>query len=290
MPRALESLQALLCRLITAPDGVASALAHEHRLPRGGLGAVIGGDARMTPHERLDVYANMYFYRLLEVLRKDYPATAAALGTDHFHNVVTGYLLEYPPSEPSIFYAGQYLPRYLRSHPLRREFPYAAELAALERAISEVFCARDGLALDAAAMRTIALARWPRIRMRAVPALEVLRTRWRVTQSLRRFETRRLWRPPARSDSIILVWRRDLKVFYRELDPVEARGIAALRRGASFGEICSVIAAAAISDDDFGAASDPAATINTMLARWLRDGIVAGATPVKKKAAARVRY
>ena len=26
-------------------------------------------------HERVDIYANMYFYRLLEVLQEDFPAT-----------------------------------------------------------------------------------------------------------------------------------------------------------------------------------------------------------------------
>ena len=156
MPLQLKHTQGLLYRLIAAPGGVAEGLEHERGLPRGGLDAVIGGDPRMTTVERLDIYANMYFFRLLEVLKEDFSAVAAVLGEDNFHNLVTGYLTEYPPTEASVFWAGRYLADFLRTHPLRREYPYLAELAALERAIVEVFCARDIEPRDAGAMRAIA--------------------------------------------------------------------------------------------------------------------------------------
>ncbi len=270
MPLQLKNMQRLLYRLITAPGGVAEGLGHERGLPRGGLGAVIGGDARITPAERLSIYANMYFFRLLEVLKEDFPAVAAALGEDKFHNLVTGYLTEYPPTEASVFWAGRYLADYLRTHPIRGEYPYIADLAALERAIVEVFCARDTTALDAAAMRSVAPEGWPSVRMRAIAALRVLETDWRVASALRTFEAGRELKAPVRGASTILVWRRDGKVFFREVDASEARAIARLRRGATFGAICASFVAKSV-------ARDPVAAINAMLVRWLRDGIVADA-------------
>ncbi|MHB8380867.1 MAG: HvfC/BufC family peptide modification chaperone [Candidatus Binataceae bacterium] len=274
MPLALKNTQSLLYRLIAAPGGVEEGLAHERGLPRGGLGAVIRGDSRMSAAERLDIYANMYFHRLLEVLTEDFPALSAALGADNFHNLVTGYLTEYPPTEASVFWTGKYLAEYLRTHPLRREFPYAADLAELERAIVEVFCARDVAPLGADAMRAIAPERWPSMRMRAITALRVIELEWRIAPALRAFGNRHKWKPPARGASTIVVWRSDAKVFYRGLDSAEAGAVAKLKRGAAFGAICAGVSRAIARQNS---ARDPVAAINAMLARWLRDGIVAGA-------------
>ena len=77
---------------------------------------MIRRDARV---ERLEIYANAYFYRILDCLKEDFPATLATLGADNFHNLVTGYLIEYPPTEPSISYAGRHLAEFLR-HPSMR--------------------------------------------------------------------------------------------------------------------------------------------------------------------------
>src|SRR6202046_37111 len=134
MSTQLEQLQSLLYRLITAVSGVAEGLAAEPDLGATGLDALVLGDDRLSAEARVDIYANMYFYRILDVLKEDFPATLAVLGDDNFHNLVTGYLLEYPPTEPSLYYCGQHLAAYLRDHPLREGAPFIAALAAVERA------------------------------------------------------------------------------------------------------------------------------------------------------------
>src|SRR5580700_12173890 len=121
MPTELKELQCLLYRLITAPSGVAEGLAAEHDLGAGGLDAIVLGDDRLSAEARVDIYANMYFYRIRDALKEDFPATLAVLGDDNFHNLVTGYLIEYPPTEPSLYYCGQHLAAYLRDHPMRAD-------------------------------------------------------------------------------------------------------------------------------------------------------------------------
>ncbi|MEA2650048.1 MAG: putative DNA-binding domain, partial [Candidatus Binataceae bacterium] len=76
----LRRLQEIICRLIVAPGGVAEGLAHETILSVGGLDRLVAGDDRMTAAERVEIYANGYFYRILEVLKEDYPATLAVGG------------------------------------------------------------------------------------------------------------------------------------------------------------------------------------------------------------------
>src|SRR4029077_20780026 len=114
-PFDLQTLQALLYRLITAPNGVVEGLQAEK--VQVNLEDVVRGDERLSAVDHLEIYANAYFYRLLDVLKEEYPAILAVLGNDDFHNLVTGYLLEYPPTEPSVLYAGRYLANFLGGHP-----------------------------------------------------------------------------------------------------------------------------------------------------------------------------
>ena len=266
----LRELQRLLTRLITAPNGVAEGLAREPALTPRDLDVIVRGDERMTARERLEIYANAYFYRLLDVLREDYPLILAALRDDSFHNLITGYLLEFPPTEPSIFFAGRYLAQYLRTGPLAAERPWLAELAAFERAMLEAFHAPDAPALDAAAMRAIPAADWPAVAMRLSPAARLIACAWRVDELAGANPQVKLPQPPRRSPATILVWRRDGEIFFRSLAEAERAAIAIADRseGARFAEICDEIAA---HSPELSAA--PAA-INRMLAVWLNDGLM----------------
>src|SRR6266849_9451104 len=178
----LKQLERLLYRLVTAPSGVGEGLAAESGLPAGGLGAIVRGDDRLSAEQRVDIYANMYFYRLLDVLKEDFPATLRVLGGDNFHNLATGYLLEYPPTEPSVQYCGRHLANFLRNHPLRTGAPYIADLAALERAVVEVFHGLDAPALEADELRAIAPEKWPALMMRTHPAVQILKLEYRVAE------------------------------------------------------------------------------------------------------------
>ena len=264
----LKQLQSILYRLITAASGVAEGLAAEGNMPAGGLNALVLGDDRLSAEDRVDIYANMYFYRLLDVLKEDFPATLRVLGDDNFHNLATGYLLAYPPTEPSVMYCGRSLAAFLHDHPLRTDAPYIADLAALERAVVEVFHGPDAVVLEADQLRAIAPEKWPALKLRMHPAAQILRMEYRVAELLRAIEEDREWKPAAAGAVDVIVWRRDSRVLYRELEKVEERAIAALHDGVTFAKICELVAA------DSDATKDPVEELNRLLARWLADGIL----------------
>jgi len=116
-------------------------------------------------------------------------------------------------------------------------------------------------------MRAIAPADWPALKLGIQPSAQILALDWRVSELLRAVEERRHWTPADRGSHKILVWRRDTRVLYRELDQAEADALAAVSRGATFAEICEVVAAG-------GGDQDPVAAMNRMLARWLADGLL----------------
>ena len=52
--------------------------------------------------DRLDVYAEMFLFRQVDVLRADFPETAARLGEEKFFELARRYLLAHPSDDPDI--------------------------------------------------------------------------------------------------------------------------------------------------------------------------------------------
>jgi hypothetical protein len=267
MQSGLGDLQKLLCRLITAPNGVEEGLRAEKNLPTAGIGALVGGDNRLSAVERIDIYANMYFYRLLDAIKEDFPATLKILGAFEFHNLITGYLVEYPPSDPSITEASQHLAEFVENSPVLKNKPFLSDLVRLERALVEVFLGLDSNPLIVDELQTIPPREWPAIRIAIHPAIRLLDCGWRVDELLSAVEQEHFVPTPIRQRRSIIVWRKDCYVAYRALDDVERRALANVRCGSEFKLVCEAIAA------EVGEGEAPART-SKMLSRWLADGIL----------------
>jgi hypothetical protein len=103
--------------------------------------------------------------------------------------------------------------------------------------------------------------------MKLHPASYVLELEWPVEPLLRAIELGEPWTEPAREPKTILVWRRNMQVFYRAIQEPEHAGLARAREGAPFADICEAIAGA--SD-----AAEPATLIDQLLNRWIADGVL----------------
>lgn len=272
----LAELQSLLYRLITAPAGVEEAAGNECALQARGLEAVIAGNEEFSARDRLGIYANAYFYRLLDIFKEEFSCTYTVLGDVNFHNLITGYLIEYPPSEPSVLYAGRHLPHYLErvSGPARAaaaHMPFLADLARLERACIEVFHGVDAEAIEQTSLCGLTPESWPVLRVRLHPAAQIFDIEWRIDALMAAIKEDRQWEPPERASATILVWRKDSRIHYRPLEPGER---AALKTAAGSADFASICAALASELEAAAGVTELAAIINRMLMSWLRDGIL----------------
>jgi len=263
----LEHLQKLLYRLITSPGAMADGSGRERGLSAAELDGVIRGDERVSAVERLEIYANAYFYRLLDCLKEDFPATLAVLGPHNFELLVAGYLVEFPLTEPSIFYAGRFFAQFLERHQFAHRWPFATDLARLERATIEAFHGPDAEPIDANLMRSLAPEQWPGFVLSLHPAAHILDLGWDVAEVLRAVNEERNWPSPKREPASVLVFRQNARVYFRTLEPLERRALARARMPVSFAEVCEVIAGGTDGPD-------PASEINRLLQRWLADGIL----------------
>ncbi|MCU1281816.1 MAG: hypothetical protein JWM53_5362 [bacterium] len=264
---ALRDTQQLFWRLITAPEGVGDGL-RRMDMKSDELARVIAGGGRLDAVQRLDIYANMYFWRLLDILRGDYSALVAAVGDDAFHNLVTDYLLACPSAHPSVRNVGARLPEFVAQQPLAAERPWLTELARLERARVELFDGPDGEPLTIDELRTLSPDAFVALPLPLVPSHLLLEVEHAVDDLWRAVENEQPIAPPPAEARTLLVWRQDVTVYHRALEPLERTALLRARDGATFGVVCELLAESMTMEE-----AGPAAF--QLLARWVGDGIIA---------------
>jgi len=237
---------------------------------------VAGADAGdLAASGSLEVYAEMYGARLIDALAADYPKLRVALGAPAFTALAEAYLRARPPRSFTLRDLGLALPAWLGG--VATAPAWAADLAALERARVEIFDGPDGdaLARDAVIALGDAL---PELALRWVPASQLVPTVWSVDELWSAIEDRSddalevheahdhaaELPVPVAAPRTILVWRHELAVLHRVLDPDEAELADRVAAGARFAELC----------DRLGGLHGEAAASRAvvLLLRWLDGG------------------
>jgi hypothetical protein len=275
----LAELEARFHALVTARQSVAATLAAPGGIAGADLDGWVVGDDSLSAIERLDVYANMYFLRIRDVLADELPRTAAVLGANAFHGLVTDYLAACPPSHPSLREVGARLPAFLADHRLGRERPWLAELARLERVRLELVDGPDAQALTVDDARAADPEWFVTAPLRLVPCHALLENKHPIAP---------LWRAlapsaeagaadppeahtPAAGPETLLVWRCENEIRHRAVDGEEdGEELAWLRRlasGATFEALCELA--------PVGAAPDAVAPrAFERLGRFIADGLL----------------
>jgi hypothetical protein len=195
--RQLARIQRWLQAVITYPDGVEAALSSsearaEIDVPPEKIEDVVEPSTRRTSIERLEVYANAYYARLLECLRDEFPALLHAAGEEVFDGLAFGYLQSYPSHSYTLSELSRQFAQYLEeTRPRDEDEPsgeaawpdFMIDLVRLERCYSEIF---DGpgaerlTLLRAEDLRDLAPDAWAGSRLTCVPCLRLLSLRYPV--------------------------------------------------------------------------------------------------------------
>ncbi|MBK7950695.1 MAG: putative DNA-binding domain-containing protein [Deltaproteobacteria bacterium] len=260
-PTSLRDLQRALARRITRGD-LSDLL---------DLSARIRSDRGIPAEERLFVYEHAWFARLHEVLREDYGALAGALGDDAFHDLAKLYFMAHPPRSHSLRFAGESLSTFLRS-PVAELFagrwPFAADLAALEWALVDVFDAPDDRLLERPMLATLAPEAWATLRLAPVSAHRLLRLDWPVDRIRAAWTADRPIPAIEPAPTCLLVHRHREQVFYRPVPRLEERALIGLRSGEDFAELCGGVA------EKIGEAEAASALVG-LVERWIGEGLLA---------------
>ena len=231
----LAQTQNLLWHLLTAPKGVADCLQSQPMtLP-------ILGDDRLSAVDRLEIYANMYFFRILDSLKEDFPRVLQLVGEDHFHNLITSYLIEYPSTHWSLRYAGKNFATFLKSQPQLTQWPQLVDLAKLEWALLEAFDAPETEVLTRDGLMALGEEKIQSAILKSGSHVFVLKSRWPLLTNDSESQSTGVAKKPTFYHYVI--WRRDLNVVYRECqDPEEYKLLKATQQGVTLHEACEIIA------------------------------------------------
>jgi hypothetical protein len=265
---ALRELQGAFWRHLAAEPGDDAG-----RAIAPALAAELVGTEELPADARLAIYARMYFWRLLDVLRDDHPRTAAILGEDAFRAVVRGYLGRHPSEHASVANVGRAFAAFLTTELPAGAPPWAADLARLEWARHEAFEAPDAPALGLDALRALAPAAWPAARFGVGPSLVRLVAGWPVQQAWAAApDEPAVALPPGRT--ALRVWRSGFSVYHATMDAREEAALASLVAGEPFAAVCEAFA------DLPG--DEAAATAASLLVTWVEDGMVCSLDPERR--------
>jgi hypothetical protein len=227
------------------------------------------GTARVPVATRLAIYGDGYVSRLLEALEANFPVLGELLGEDDFQTLGTAYVRSYPSPFFSIRYYGNALADFLASDPQYASAPVLAELARWEWAMTEVFDAADADPILVEDLARIAPDEWAQLRFDWHSSVRRLALVWNAPQ---------IWKavsehtePPEftlRTDPMEwLLWRQDLRTYFRSLSDEEVAALEAGRAGQSFGELCALLSAS------LGEEQAPAKAAG-FLRNWVESGLI----------------
>jgi hypothetical protein len=230
--------------------------------------AEIAGRPGVSAGERLEIYAQAYRLRLVDVLQDNFPGITAWLDEEEFDRLAITYIDANPSRRFSVRWFGDGLAQFLRTADPWRARPALAEMAEFEWALADAFDAPDEMPLTREHLTSLPAADWPDLRFRFQCGLRRLDFHWNVVDVWEALQAEsKVPELHAVEVQPWLIWRADLKSRFRLLSGPEARVLDAARAGAGFAELCELLSR---EDGEHNVAAEAAG----LLQRWVGDELL----------------
>ena len=193
--KKLAELQQWFYTSITHPAGVrqgAAEAASSLMMKQGGIRDVVKPSATLNAADRLAIYHNAYFLRLVGVLEAEYPALKLALGNDLFTKFALFYLQQNPPASYTLYELSARLPDFLKAtvpqENVAEAWPdFIIDLVKLERMFQEVYRGHgtEGISLlTLTDWKQLSPALWSEYVLQPAPCLRLMQSTFPVHQFL----------------------------------------------------------------------------------------------------------
>jgi len=205
----------------------------------------VRGNARESAAAMFGIYRNAYWSRLAESLAVDFPGLKALMGDSAFDRAARAYIAKHPSRHPSIRWAGRKLAGFLASEAPFREDPWLADMARFDWALAFTFDASDAPAVGISDLASVPAEFWGSVRLQFHPTLDAFRVSTPVDEARPRLlEAAGPVDRTARCEQALMTWRIEYDVKFRTMDLLEFAALDAMRGGATFGDMCELVACA----------------------------------------------
>ena len=232
----------------------------------------VEGRGQLGAEERINIYAEMYFARLVDVLENDFPRVSALVGCERFHELASQYLARYPSTHPSLRYLGRFFPEFLEEHITTVDMPFLGDLATLEWERVDVFDAVDAEPLRVEHLQNITPEEWPTLRFQLIPALRVIQCKWPVYEiwnAAEMEEASAIVAGVRPEPTVLRIWRNEFSVYHAKIDTIEQTALTCLLSDKPFAAVCAAV-------EEITPEADATTTVvGGLLLRWIEDGVLA---------------
>jgi hypothetical protein len=266
----LRELQRWFASVTTHPQGVLAGHLNPRRSQK--LERLVTPGPQLSAIDRLQIYNDGYFARLVECLTDDYPALSYALGEDTFSSLARAYIETYPSRSRSLNAYGQHMATFCstRPEPWAR---FVADLARLEWALVEVVHEPAARSLAPEALAAIPAARWQSARLLPSRGLRVLGFEYPVNDFFQAFRDERAPELPARAPTATAVYRQDLGLWRMGLEPRAAHLLKDLVSGVP---LTIAVATLESRSQAAGTSTELARLLPQWLGSWVQSGFFRG--------------
>ena len=287
--RDLARIQRWMQSVITHPGGVESGLEsaharHEIDVAADQIETVILRSNARTSVERLKVYSNAYFSRLLECIRDFFPATVHALSKEIFDQFAFAYLQRFPSSSYTLSRLADHFLLFLEETrdqffvtegtsqgPNENWSDFYIDLAHLEWNIEQVF---DGPGVEHQSLftvndlATIGEQRWPEARLIPVVCLRLLALRYPVNDYYSAFRKQQDPAIPVSADTFVVLTRREYVVWRFTISKPQFDLLSAIVQGKPVGLAIEQAAEGAENLNEF------ANSLRNWFRKWAAEGFI----------------
>jgi Putative DNA-binding domain len=244
----------------------------------------VNDSAKETRNVLFGVYRNAYVARLAEIVGEDYEQVHAYLGDAGFARLVAAYIAAHPSDQRSVRWFGRHLPAFIEENEAYASHPEVAELAALDKALTDAFDGPDAKPLAITELATIPAEDWPALTFEPHPTVIRLRFDTNAADIWSALKDETAPPKPGRmpEPQAIAVWRQEFMARFRPMPVEEAMMWDEAAKGVRFGVLCEMVATFAGEDEAELRAA-------TYLRNWVDSGMLAGCrveSPQGSKAAA----
>lgn len=248
---------------------------------------LIKPNSRLSAFERLQIYNQQYWWRVLGSLREDFPGLRAVLGEQRFEHLAVAYLQACPSRSWSLRDLGAQLEGFVLENPhfTMPNFGLALDMVRVEWARILAF---DGPEIPKIDPKRIGNLPPHRLKLRLQPYLSLLGLWHPIDLLLTSLKTSRPTAPqlsnalassrqqrrkpitaaPLDAPLFLAVHRHSFSVYFKRLEPEAFALLSLLRGGATLGEACEAAFAHSALSPEASAAKVQAWFVNWMQLGW----------------------
>ncbi|MDD8018012.1 MAG: DNA-binding domain-containing protein [Bacteroidota bacterium] len=191
----------------------------------------------LQPMERIAIYRNMFYLRMVDAMEIDFPGVLHFLGEETFDKlIIEEYVQKFPSHSYTLNYLGKNFPRFIQeSNIAEKEFLF--ELATLELAITTNMDEDESPVLTDDDVARVPVEKWEEVKIIPIAAFKLFEFDYAAGEYLDAvLEKKEISSSPSRKKSYVMVYRNNYTTWHKNLAREEYTLLKSLSDGTTLGE------------------------------------------------------